>query len=317
MPSRQDAVAVAVDVGGTGIKCGLVDRDGLVRHTERRPTGRERGPAAVVETIAAAARDLAHTADAKGLTPVACGVVVPAVINEVDGIAEFSANLGLRKVPLRQIVADEIKLPTVLGHDVRAAALAEARLGAGQTTQRMFFVAIGTGIAGGYVVDGRVDNGAHGASGEIGHIVVGTGEDAPVCGCGARGCVEAYASAAAITRAYRAVRPDEDVDAAGIAQRVAAGEPEAVRVWTDAVDALAAGLLTGVALLDPEVIVLGGGLAEAGAVLLDPLRKAMVRGRTFHRLPELTPAELGDMAGFLGAALLALDLATRNEGRAA
>jgi glucokinase len=313
MPSRQDAVAVAVDVGGTRIKCGLVDRDGRVRYTERRQTGRERGPESVVETIVAAARDLAGTAGAQGLTPVACGVVVPAVVNEVDGIAEWSANLGLRQVPLRQLVADELKLPTALGHDVRAAALAEARLGAGQATQRMFFVAIGTGIAGGFVVDGRVDPGAHGASGEIGHVVVGTGEDAPLCGCGARGCVEAYASAAAITRAYRAVRPDVDVDAAGIAQRVAAGEPEATAVWTEAVDALAAGLLTGVALLDPETIVLGGGLAEAGAILLDPLRAAMLRGRTFHRLPELTTAHLGDMAGFLGAAVIALDLADRTE----
>jgi glucokinase len=314
MPSRQDAVAVAVDVGGTGIKCGLVDRDGRVRHTERRPTGRERGPEAVVETIVAAARDLATTADAKGLNPVACGVVVPAVVNEVAGIAEWSANLGLRKVHLRQIVADELKLPTALGHDVRAAALAEARLGAGRAAQRMFFVAIGTGIAGGYVVDGRVDPGAHGASGEIGHIVVGTGESAPLCACGARGCVEAYASAAAITRAYRAVKPDADVDAAGIAQRVAAGEPEAMQVWTDAVEALAAGLLTGVALLDPETIVLGGGLAEAGQTLLGPLAAAMLARRTFHQLPPLTPAKLGDMAGFLGAALLALDLADRDEG---
>lgn len=314
MPSRQDAVAVAVDVGGTGIKCGLVDRDGQVRHTERRPTGRERGPEAVVETIVAAARDLATKADAKGLNPVACGVVVPAVVNEVDGIAEWSANLGLRKVHLRQIVADELKLPTALGHDVRAAALAEARLGAGRAAQRMFFVAIGTGIAGGYVVDGRVDPGAHGASGEIGHIVVGTGESAPLCACGARGCVEAYASAAAITRAYRAVKPDADVDAAGIAHLVAAGEPEATQVWTDAVEALAAGLLTGVALLDPETIVLGGGLAEAGQTLLGPLAAAMLSRRTFHQLPPLTQAKLGDMAGFLGAALLALDLADRDDG---
>ena len=85
---------------------------------------------------------------------------------------------------------------------MRAGALAEARLGAGRTTRRMLFVAIGTGIAGGYVVDGRIDPGAHGAAGEIGHIVVRTGPDAAPCGCGARGCLEAYASAAAIARAY-------------------------------------------------------------------------------------------------------------------
>jgi glucokinase len=316
--ARPADVAIAIDVGGTGIKCGLVGPDGGVRHLERRPTGRERGPAAVVETIATTARALAATAHDRGLTAVACGVVIPGVVNEQAGVAEWSANLGLRDVALRALIAEELNLPTAVGHDVRAAALAEARLGAGRLAQRMLLVAIGTGIAGGYVVDGRIDPGAHGASGEIGHIVVRSGPDAAPCGCGAQGCLEAHASAAAIARAYRARGPgggaDGGADTAEIARRVAAGEPAATAVWYDAVDALVAGLLTGIALLDPEVIVLGGGLAEAGALLLDPVRAGLETRRTFHRLPTLTRAELGDTAGFLGAALLALDLAARNAG---
>src|SRR5690606_35726603 len=130
----------------------------------------------------------------QGLQPTACGIVIPGVVDEAAGIAEWSGNLALRDVPLRAIVADETRLPTALGHDVRAAALAEARLGAGTAATRLYFVAIGTGIAGAYVRDGDVDPGAHGASGEIGHVVIRSGPDAAPCGCGGRGCLEAYAS---------------------------------------------------------------------------------------------------------------------------
>jgi glucokinase len=279
----------------------------------------------VVRTILDVAVDLTGEASTGGLRPVAAGVVVPGIVDEPAGLAQWSANLGFRAVPLRDLVAAELGLPTALGHDVRAGAVAEARLGTGRAYRRMLFVAIGTGIAGGFVVDGRVDPGAHGASGEIGHVVVRTGPDAPTCGCGARGCLEAVASAAAIARAHaaRAARaahaapagaaPGAALDAprgaALVSAGVAAGEPAAVAVWNEAVAALADGLLTAIALHDPELIVLGGGLAQAGALLLDPLRAALQERRTFHQLPILAQAELGEQAGCLGAALLALDLA--------
>src|SRR5690606_37737545 len=234
-------------------------------------------PASVVETIKTTARDLAHIAADQGLQPTACGVVIPGVVNETAGIAEWSGNLGLRDVPLRTIIADEVGLPTALGHDVRAAARAEARLGAGTDATRLFFVAIGTGIAGAFVRDGEVDPGAHGASGEIGHVVIRSGADAAPCGCGGRGCLEAYASAAAIARAYAMADGGSTIDTAEIARRAAAGELPAAEIWTGAVEALADGLLTGIALFDPEVIVLGGGLAEAGPLLLDPLRRGLER----------------------------------------
>jgi glucokinase len=317
--SAAEFVAVALDVGGTGIKCALVDTAGTVRHAERHATGGEQGPEAVVATILDVATELADHARADGLRPVAAGVVVPGVVDEVSGVAEWSANLRFRTVPLRGLLSARLGLPTALGHDVRAGALAEARLGGGRTARRMLFVAIGTGIAGGYVVDGRIDAGAHGASGEIGHIVVRSGPGAPACGCGARGCLEALASATSIARAYaarqgRAPYPTKDggrapLTAKQVAERAVAGEADAVGVWGEAVAALADGLLTAIALYDPEVIVLGGGLAGAGAVLFDPLREALHTRRTFHRLPRLVPAELGDQAGCLGAALLALDLA--------
>jgi glucokinase len=320
--TQQDDVAIAVDVGGTGIKCALVDTIGDVRFTLRRDTGRERGPDAVVETVVQVTDELAGHARAEGLIPVAVGVVVPGIVDEASGIAEWSANLGLRDVPLRELVAARVGLPTALGHDVRAGALAEARLGAGRTTRRMLFVAIGTGIAGGYVLDGRIDPGAHNASGEIGHLVVRTGPDAALCGCGGRGCLEAHASAASLERAYAeaaAAGPPYSPlaanratllapTAAEVARLVTEEDPLATRLWTAAVEALADGLLAAIALLDPRVIVLGGGLAEAGDVLLEPLARDLQLRKTFHRLPELIRAELGDEAGCQGAALLALDL---------
>ncbi|MFC0008047.1 ROK family protein [Micromonospora siamensis] len=315
-------VVVALDVGGTGMKCALVRPDGTVAHTERHPTGAGRGAAAVVETVLTVAEGLTERARRAGLTPVACGVVVPGVVDPAAGVAVWSSNVGFRDVPLRDLVRTRTGLPTVLGHDVRAGGLAEARLGAGRGAGHVLFVAIGTGIAATHVVDGVAATGAHGAAGEIGHILVRP--DGPRCGCGRPGCLEAVASASAIARRYAelagpvAVDPTDagsaaveptgtPVTAAGVAERAAAGEPLAGQVWQEAVEALADGLATGQALFDVTTMVLGGGLAQAGPQLFDPLRVALKERLTFHREPRLVSAALGDEAGCLGAALLALD----------
>ncbi|MEV1285932.1 ROK family protein [Micromonospora sp. NPDC049679] len=298
------SVVVALDVGGTGIKCGLVHPDGRTYHAERHPTRAERGPDAVTETILDLAEGLAGRARADGLTPLAVGVAVPGVIDEAAGVAVWSANVGFRDVPLRDLATARLGLPAALGHDVRVAGIAEARLGAGRRSRHVLFVAIGTGIAAAHIVDGVALAGAHGAAGELGHIVVRpTG---PRCGCGQYGCLEAVASAAAVGRRY-AELTGTPATAAEVATAAAAGDPLGVQVWQETVEALADGLLTGQALFDPEVVVLGGGLAEAGKALLAPLRRALHDRVTFHREPQLTRAALGDEAGCLGAALLALD----------
>lgn len=297
-------VVVALDVGGTGMKCALVRPDGAVLHAERHPTDAGRGPDAVVDTVLAVADGLAGKARADGLTPVALGIAVPGVIDEARGVAVWSANVGFRDVPLRDLARARLGLPTALGHDVRAGGLAEARLGAGRDDRHVLFVAIGTGIAAAHVVDGVAVIGAHGAAGEIGHVLVRPG--GPSCGCGRPGCLEAVASAGAIGRRYAALA-GVPATAADVAVRAAAGEPLAADVWREAVEALADGLATGQALFDVETVVLGGGLAQAGALLLDPLRAALHERMTFHREPRLVAAALGDEAGCLGAALLALD----------
>ncbi|WP_018800052.1 ROK family protein [Salinispora arenicola] len=302
-------VVVALDVGGSGMKCALVRRDGTVTHTEHHLTGAARGPSAVIDTILDVAEALADTARREGLAPVALGLAVPGVIDEAQGVAIWSANIGFRDVPLRKLAAARLGMPAALGHDVRVGGLAEARLGAGRSARHVLFVAIGTGIAAAHVIDGAAAAGAHGAAGELGHVLVRPG--GPRCGCGRDGCLEAVASASAVARRYAelaSTAPDApEASAAEVATRAAAGDPLAQQVWTDAVEALADGLATGQALFDVEAVVLGGGLARAGAQLLDPLRAALHDRMTFHREPRLVPAALGAEAGCLGAALLALD----------
>jgi glucokinase len=301
---RPGDVAVAVDVGGTGMKCALVDPSGRVLHSERHPTGASRGPDAVVATILDVLQGLVDKARAEGLRPLAAGVTVPGVIDEVAGVAVWSSNVGFRDVPLRDLVADHLQLPAALGHDVRAGGLAEARFGAGRDSRQMLFVAIGTGIAAAHVVDGQAFSGAHGAAGELGHVVIRP--DGLPCLCGGRGCLETVASAAGVARRYTELTGTART-AAEIAGLAGAGDPIASQVWRETIEALADGLLTGQALFDTEVMVLGGGLAEAGEALLGPLRIALRERLTFHREPRLIPAVLGDEAGCLGAALLALD----------
>lgn len=303
---------IALDVGGTGMKAALVGVDGTLLHEARRPTGRERGPDAIVESILRFADELrAYGREHIGRSALAVGVAVPGIVDADRGIAVYAANLGWRDVPLRALVADRIGgVPVALGHDVRTGGLAEGRIGAGKGADRFLFVPLGTGIAGAIGIAGRIEAGAHGYAGEIGHIVVRP--DGPDCGCGQRGCLETLASAAAVTRAWAEASGDPDADAADCAKAVESGDQRAVRVWHDAVDALAAGLVTALTLLDPRTLIIGGGLAEAGETLFTPLRAAVEERVTFQKLPAIVPAALGDTAGCLGAGLLAWDLLATN-----
>ncbi|MFE9773926.1 ROK family protein [Streptomyces sp. NPDC005931] len=299
---------IALDVGGTGMKAALVGAGGELLYRARRSTGRGRGPDAVVADVLDFAADLrAHGIAHHGGPAAAAGVAVPGIVDEAEGVAVYSANLGWRDVPLRALLAERLGgVPVALGHDVRAGGLAEGRIGAGRGADRFLFVPLGTGIAGAIGIDGRVEAGAHGFAGEIGHIVVRPG-GAP-CPCGQRGCLERFASAAAVGEAWAASCGDPGADAADCAKAVESGDARARKVWQEAVDALADGLVTALTLLDPRTLIIGGGLAEAGETLFTPLREAVGRRVTFQRLPSLVPAALGDTAGCLGAGLLAWDL---------
>lgn len=299
---------IALDVGGTGMKAALVAADGTLLHEARRATGRERGPEAVVETIQDFAAELLDTGRERFGEPAsAAGVAVPGIVDAENGIAVYAANLGWRDVPMRELLGSRLGgIPVALGHDVRTGGLAEGRIGAGRGADRFLFVPLGTGIAGAIGIAGRIEAGAHGYAGEIGHIVVRPG--GPACGCGQHGCLETLASASAVSRAWSAASGDPEADAADCAKAVESGDPRAREVWHAAVGALADGLVTAITLLDPRTLIIGGGLAEAGETLFTPLRTAVEERVTFQRLPHIVPAALGDTAGCLGAGLLAWDL---------
>ncbi|MFI9204893.1 ROK family protein [Streptomyces sp. NPDC053048] len=301
---------IALDVGGTGIKAALIGPDGTLLHEARRPTGRERGPEAVVAGILDFAAELQELGRTRfGEPAVAAGAAVPGIVDSATGTAVYSANLGWRDLPLRDALSARLGgIPVALGHDVRTGGVAEGRVGAGKGADRFLFVPLGTGIAGAIGIDGRIEEGAHGYAGEIGHIVVRPGPDGESCGCGSRGCLETLASASAVSRAWARASGEADADAADCAKAVASGDPRASAVWQHAVDALADGLVIAISLLDPRTLIIGGGLAEAGETLFTPLRAAVAERITFRKLPRIVPAALGDTAGCLGAGLLAWDL---------
>lgn len=290
---------IGIDVGGTGTKAVLTDASGTVLAQRHRPTPpREPGTAErVLDLACSLVAELSEHA-----APSAVGLVVPGIVDESRGVAVFSANLGWSEVAFRSLLAERLGIPVAFGHDVRAGALAEYRFGAAREAADAVFLPVGTGISAAHVRDGRVHAGG-GYAGEIGQVPV------------SRGRLEAVASAAAISGRYQERAGNPVAGAAEVARLVAAGDPLATEVWDEAVDALGHALIWLTALLAPEVVVVGGGLSQAGPLLLDPLARRLEADLTLARTPRLVPAELGDRAGSLGAALLAADLVASRSTR--
>lgn len=291
--TREATGVLGIDVGGTTIKGIRVSPDGEVLAEQRAatphndPSG-ELVVAAVADVVAALGGPQGH--------PV--GIVVPGIVDEDRGIAVWSANVGFRDAPIRSLAEARLDTAIAFGQDVRAGALAEFRTGAASARDgSMAFVPIGTGVAAAFLVDGHTLV-SGGWAGEIGQLVLTAGPHA-----GSR--VEQISSASAI--AQRAGEPD----ARAVAARVASGDAVAQRVWTDAIEVLADALAAIVSTVAPRTIVVGGGLASAGDMLLDPLRAALGLRIGVLRAPALLPARHGDIAAALGATYLATDLAAR------
>jgi glucokinase len=297
--------AVAVDVGGTAIKGGLVsDRGELVERREQ-PTDPARGPEAVVEAVAELVDDLLEVAvGVLPVTPAGVGVVVPGIVDDAAGVVRRSVNLGWHAYPLAAVLEARLGRSVLIGQDVRAGGVAEARLGAGRPYRSSLFVPLGTGIAMAFVDGGTVLRGETMSAGELGHIVARPGEEP--CRCGNRGCLETVASANAIAGAYNHLT-GHVLAAADVAGAVRRGDPTAERVWLDALDALADGLAICTLLLDPGVIILGGGLARSDDLLVEAIEAGLTSRLTFREPPPVAHADLGEWAGCVGAGLTALD----------
>jgi glucokinase len=289
------SAVVALDVGGSMMKAAVVDPDGQVLASEFRATPGEHAADGVVSYAAELA---ARVPDA-----VAVGMVVPGVIDEDSGFVHYATDLALREVPLRDLAQQRLGLTVSLGHDVRAGGLAEGLFGAARGVDDFLFLPIGTGVAGAIFLGGIPYAGAAGQGGEIGHSpVLLNGER---CACGQIGCLETYASAASVARRYVQQGGPPGTSMPEIVNRASTGDLIARRVWADAVAALACALTTYTMLLDPELIVIGGGLAEAGSALLGPLGGALAERLVWRQPPALAGSALGSAAGTFGAAVLA------------
>jgi glucokinase len=306
-PDSESEVAVAVDLGGTRMKCGLVGRDGTVVYRETRPTPRGAGAQAVLDAVIETVVELDQKAGADGHPVRAVGLVVPG-IHDADRGTVRAENLAWLDVPVLDALRAAVPpgRPVVLAHDVRAGGYAELRRGALAGTTNALFLPLGTGIAAAMVVDGRLVSG-DGYAGELGHTRFVAPEIAERCACGQLGCLETVASAAAVARRY-ADRTGRPVDGAReVLALLATGDPDAKAVWNDAIQALVDALVLYTTLLAPTRIAIGGGLVGAGEILLGPLREQVAARLTFQRAPEVVAAQLGEEAGCLGAALMAWD----------
>lgn len=293
------AAVIGIDVGGTSIKALLVAEDGTELARRDQATPRSDGPKAVLATVIQLIQDLVASDVA---TVRAVGLVVPGVVDPAEGIARYAANLGWRDLPLRTLVSDAVGLPVTIDQDVRAGGLAELSVGAARGITEGLFVALGTGVAGAVITGGRIMAGPTGRAGELGHLpVVPDGE---ICACGQRGCVETYSSASAIARRYAAAG-GPPVRAEDVFTRAAAQDERARRIVEEAIAALARGLVCHVLLMDPTLIVVGGGLAAAGPTLLLPLAVRVQAGLAWRPAPPIVVGELVGDAGRRGATLLA------------
>lgn len=306
-------VAVGVDVGGTKVLGGVVDASGQIVARDRIDTpsdGRHRTQAIV---------DLVHKLCAdRGLTDVPVGVGVAGLV-DTDGVVRYCPNLDWRDEPVRAGLRRQLGVPVLLENDAAVAAWGEYRVGAARDAAvGALMLTLGTGIGGGLIMDGRLVRGARGFAAEFGHIVLDEG--GPRCPCGNRGCLEALASGSAIGRiAAEAVAggaggsPLADLDVIGGAAVTAAarqGDRLAADVLAQAGTWLGVGIASLVNGIDPELVIIGGGAAEAGAPLLDPAvssYRERVIARAHRPLPPVVRAQLGNDAGIIGAALLALD----------
>ena len=296
------------------MKCGLVAADGAVLHRETRPTPREAGGRAVLEALLETVVELGQKAAADGHRVRAVGVVVPGIIDAENGTAS-AENLAWSRTPvlaeLKAAVGEDQEI--LLAHDVRAGGYAELRQGALTGTTNSLFLPLGTGIAAAMVVDGSLVSG-DGYAGELGHTRFVHGDAAELCACGQWGCLETVASAAALARRY-GVRTGRVVDGAReVLELLAEGDPDAAAVWADAMEALIDAVVLYTTLVAPTRIAIGGGLVGAGETLLAPLREGVHERLTFQREPEIVAAVLGEEAGCLGAALMAWDRVTADEG---
>ena len=311
-------VYIGIDVGGTGIQAGVVTEKGEILCKGSIVT---RTDIPFADQVAAMARCAMETVEKAGLTlndVKSVGLGVPGIVDPRTGRVPFCTNLGWHDVPLNEEFRKHIDKPVFIGNDATVAGLAESVAGVSAGTSSSVFLTLGTGVGGGIIIDGKVWNGFHGVGSEIGHMILEA--DGVPCTCGNRGCLERYCSATAIIRMAREEMdnsPDSMImemakgDKANINAKIVfdaakAGDPAGVKLFSRYVKYLGQAIANVINFLDPEVIVLGGGVSKAGDFLLDAVREETPKYCLYKTMPTSTIylAEMGPDAGIIGAAML-------------
>lgn len=308
---------IGIDVGGTNVKIALVDNNGKIIYSNSIPTRAEMGYEYTINNMKEAITELIKEtkSDPKNIESIGFGF--PGQIDYQKGIVRLAPNIpGWVDVPIAEIMEKEFGIPTRVDNDVRCAALGELNYGAGQGCDNLICITVGTGIGSGLVINGKLVRGASNAAGEIGHIKLDM-NGGPLCGCGDRGCLEAFASGPSIvalaeeyikggkSTKYRELA-NPDITPYIVSEAAKQGDPVAKRIFTIVGEYIGIGLASVVNLLNPEKIIIGGGVAAAGDLLLTPIKESLVK----RAMPiagsavEIVPAQLGNSAGVIGASLL-------------
>lgn len=311
---------VGIDLGGTNIKVGVVTTTGEVVSSLSVPTEGQGGPDHVIGRMVDAALEAIRVSKLPKERILGVGIGAPGAMSHKQGLIISPPNLpGWSNVPIRDMVARGTGLPANLENDANAAAYGEFWAGGGRGTSDMVLFTLGTGIGGGVIIDGRLVRGFFDNGAELGHMIVVPG--GRLCGCGQHGCVEAYASAHfTAVRAVEAIRGGEKsvlkerldkgqpVETPHVVQAAAAGDPLAARIWDETCRLLATACVNMQHFSNPQKILLGGGMIGAGTHLLEPVRKYFLEmtWKAAKDYPDIDFATLGNDAGFIGAAGLAL-----------
>ena len=311
---------VGVDIGGTNLKAGLVDENGVLLATQKMKVASIADDDGLAWTVASLVQELAHTVNISVSDVASVGVGVPGTVEIRSGSINYTCNLPLRNVPLRKLFHRYLSIPLYIENDANCAALAEFLVGAGRDSKRFVTITLGTGVGAGIVHNGKIYHGANGMAGEVGHMVIQRG--GLPCPCGRHGCWEQYASATALKRmtaSALAAHPDSilaqvvaenEGRVSGQSAFIAArrGDPVGQQVCDEYVDYLACGVVNVVNIFQPDTLAIGGGVSnEAEEQLLLPVQQRVAResipcGR--DRRTRIVKAELGNRAGIIGAALL-------------
>ncbi len=309
---------IGIDLGGTGIKAGVVNDKGEILSKASCPTLPERGYEAVIRDMANLAIQVARDSGHEIGDMEAIGVGLPGIMDPRTGRIPFCTNLGWHDVPLVEEMAKYVDVPVFVDNDATVAGLAESVAGVSAGCENSVFVTLGTGVGGGVVLGGKVFSGSHGVATEIGHMI--TVVDGEPCTCGNKGCFERYASATALIREGRRMceaKPDaalakavggdlSAINAKHVIDLAKAGDPDCAAIFDRYVEHLAIGLVNIINLYDPEVIVLGGGVSHAGQFLLDAVRAKLPSLVFYKGMPyaRVELAKLTNDAGIIGAAML-------------